>query len=666
MLGRLRWLLLPLALAWTPPASADPNLQVVLAQIRAGDGEAARAAMERIDGDTEVGAVARDLALWHLLRARRGTFEEGEAFLARNADWPGLALMRRRLEADIPASVAPLRLLAFFEADGPRTSRGVLMRAIALRAEGRVKEAEAEAIEFWLRAPMAAASQAGFEEIFGDALAPYHSARLDAMAWSGDTASAERMLRRVGDTDAALARARIALREDRPGVDTLIERVPAARRDHPGLAYERFRWRLDRGRRDDALELLFAYDESADTLGRPEAWGEHRERLARLLKQDGRYMEAYRVAAENHLPDGGEDVAGIEWIAGYVALRHLDRPEDAVAHFRRFGANVASPISRGRAGYWLGRALEAAGDAEGAQEAYAEGGRYQTSFYGQLAAERAALEADPLLAGTESFPPLAESPLAESRVLVAARLLDELGEEVLAERFLTHMAETLPRAEIGTLIDVVLDELDDPHVALLVAKRAARSGHELHRGYFPVTPLAELQSPVAPELALAIARRESEFDPVVVSGAGAAGLMQLMPGTAQEMAGLLGLPLRAGALTRDPVLNARLGTAYLGELELEFGHSPVLVSAAYNAGPSRARRWTAEMGHPSQAGDGIVDWVEGVDFAETRNYIMRVSESLLPYHARLTGNPGELRLTTWLTEGYGDLVPPVTGASRGE
>ncbi|MFO6465729.1 lytic transglycosylase domain-containing protein [Jannaschia sp. KMU-145] len=656
-----RVLALCAALLLAVPATADPNLAVGLAHARAGDRDAALAAIDRIDDP----ALA-DVVLWYLIRDRNGTFAEAEAFLARNTDWPGLALLQARVEAAIPATTAPDRILDFFDARPPRSSKGALMQAIALRAKGRAEEAEIAAIEFWLSEPMTPASHAGFLELFSDVLEPYHAARLDALAWSGDVSSADRMLPLVDGPENALARARIALRDDRDGVDALIEAVPEDLRDHQGLAYERFRWRLDRGRRDEALELLFAYDESADTLGAPDAWSGHRQRLARGLMQDGRSEDGYRVAANHHLPDGHPDVAQLEWLAGYMALRFADDPVLAAAHFRTFDAHVASPISKGRAGYWLGRALEGAGDAEGAAAAYAAGAEYQTSFYGQLAAQRAGLPADPDLAGTETFPPLAATSLPQSTVLRAALALDDLGERDLAERFMAHMAETLPRAEIGTLVDLALDR-DEPHIALIIAKRAAREGHEMHAGYFPVTDLAALPSPVAPELALAIARRESEFDPIVTSPAGARGLMQLMPGTAREMANLIGVEdYQQSNLTRDPLLNARLGTAYLGELEAEFGLSPVLVPAAYNAGPSRARRWSSEFGDPSDPSVDVIDWIEDVPFSETRNYIMRVSESLLPYHARLGGAPEEVRLLDWLKDGYGELVSEGLKATRGE
>ncbi|TNF64523.1 MAG: lytic transglycosylase domain-containing protein, partial [Rhodobacteraceae bacterium] len=135
-----------------------------------------------------------------------------------------------------------------------------------------------------------------------------------------------------------------------------------------------------------------------------------------------------------------------------------------------------------------------------------------------------------------------------------------------------------------------------------------------------------------------IARRESEFDPKVVSPVGALGLMQVMPGTAKMMAGKLGLAYEPGRLTADPDYNARLGSAYLAELVAEFGPVPVLVAAGYNAGPGRPRRWIGELGDPRGGTVDVIDWIESIPFTETRNYVMRVAESLPVYRARL-GRP---------------------------
>ena len=125
--------------------------------------------------------------------------------------------------------------------------------------------------------------------------------------------------------------------------------------------------------------------------------------------------------------------------------------------------------------------------------------------------------------------------------------------------------------------------------------------------------------------------------------------MQLMPGTAKLMAERLSLAYEPGKLTTDPVYNARLGTAYLSVLREEFGPSPVLVAAGYNAGPGRPRRWIEEMGDPRQPSVDVVDWIEMIPFSETRNYVMRVSESLPVYRARLgRADKGALRFSAEL------------------
>ena len=90
-------------------------------------------------------------------------------------------------------------------------------------------------------------------------------------------------------------------------------------------------------------------------------------------------------------------------------------------------------------GYWLGRAQEAAGNLEAAAQAYAFGARFQTSFYGQLAAERAGLAPDPLLTGQEAFADYRSAPFVDSSVLRAALVLRDAGQDVLAERFFTHL-----------------------------------------------------------------------------------------------------------------------------------------------------------------------------------------------------------------------------------
>jgi soluble lytic murein transglycosylase len=163
-------------------------------------------------------------------------------------------------------------------------------------------------------------------------------------------------------------------------------------------------------------------------------------------------------------------------------------------------------------------------------------------------------------------------------------------------------------------------------------------GKTFVRPYYALHPVARMPARVPSELVLAIARRESEFDPYVISPVGARGLMQVMPKTAKEMADRVGLRYSQKRLERDWAYNARIGITYLEELADRYAGNPVLMSVAYNAGPSRADRWIELMGDPRMDAVDVIDWIEMAPFQETRNYIMRVTESLPIYQARL-GKP---------------------------
>jgi soluble lytic murein transglycosylase len=612
-------------------------LSRALTEMRSGDWDAARASARA------AGPVGADIIEWHRLRAGRGTFDEVTTFLARRPDWPGLPYLRENSEGAVPFGDRWEEVLAFFDGNPPQTGSGSTALIGAYIAAGRDSDAEAQAVLAWLSQSLSEADEEVLLARFGRQLAPYHEDRLDMLLWRGARPPAERMYRLVDEDWRALARARLALRADQPGVDTLIAAVPGALADHPGLAFERMQWRARKGRNADAIEMFLGREGTVAGLGNPEAWAGWRRALVRAAMREGDARTAYALASSHGLVNGS-DYADLEWLSGYIALTYLDDAERALRHFQKFRLSVETPISLGRAGYWEGRAYEALGEMDMAQAAYAFGGEYQTSFYGLLAAERAGLPMDPALTGSIDYGDWRASRFADSSVLAAGLLLQKAGERSLAERFLTHLAESLDEQEVGQLATLAFD-LEEPHIALMIAKRAAESGIVVPAAYYPVVDLGAAAPGVPPELALAIARRESEFDPSVVSGVGARGLMQLMPGTAEEMAGDLGLTYSGSRLLNDPAYNATLGVAYLQELIDEFGGNFALVAAAYNAGPSRPRRWVEERGDPRSGRIDVIDWIEHVPFTETRNYIMRVMESLPVYRARLSGRTEPLRLT---------------------
>ncbi|NDH64222.1 MAG: lytic transglycosylase domain-containing protein, partial [Alphaproteobacteria bacterium] len=139
--------------------------------------------------------------------------------------------------------------------------------------------------------------------------------------------------------------------------------------------------------------------------------------------------------------------------------------------------------------------------------------------------------------------------------------------------------------------------------------------------------------------ALALTRQESSFNAAAVSTSGALGLMQLLPGTARDVAGRLAVPFIQDKLTRDPAYNVQLGSQYMVEMLQRFGGSYEIALAAYNAGPNRVARWLepSSLGDPRTGKIDMVDWIELIPFRETRNYVQRIMEGVAVYRSRLAG-----------------------------
>lgn len=591
--------------------------------------------------------VAAEVVRWLRLSAGRGSWGEYRAFLAGHADWPRIETIRAHAERAMPASLPAAEVRRFFAGRAPVTGTGALRLAAAEAAAGERTAAEDRIVHAWSQLALTPAEAAEIERLHPRIVAKWTPVRLDHLIWRGEFGAAEALLPRVTPDIAALARARIALRQDAKGIDRFIEAVPPALLDDAGLAFDRFQWRIRKDRWEEAERLLLAQSVSAVALGRPEAWAERRLSLAHRAMRRGDHRTAYRLAAQHFLA-AGDSYRDLEWFAGWLALRKLGDPKRALAHFERFRAVVDSPISLGRAGYWLGRTHEALGDRRKAEEAYRLAARHQTSYYGQLAAEKLGLPPDDALVAPAVVPDWRRAAFLARPVGRAAWLLAMAGETGHLWQFLTHLArqEQDPR-ELAAIAQMALD-LGRPHIAVRVAKIAAGKGTVLMGPYYPVTELARLPATVPPELSLAIARQESELNPEAVSPAGARGLMQLMPATAQKVAKELGIDYSRDRLTSDWEYNARLGQTYLAGLIAEFGSLP-LAAAGYNAGPHRVSRWIAEFGDPRSGRVDMIDWIETIPFYETRNYVMRVMEGLHVYRARLSGRPQPLRLTADLS-----------------
>jgi len=567
------------------------------------------------------------------------SFAELAAFIDGNPEWPARQTLLRNAEAAIDERLSDAEVLAWFADHPPVSALGRVRLAEALLRAGWPDVGASWLRYAWVNDDLRRSDERRVYQRHRKLLTlADHEARLDRLLWDGRRGAARRMLRRVSEGMRLLAEARLRLMERAGGVDPAIARVPAALKHHAGLVYERLRWRRRKGFDDGARALLA---DPPDDLVRPRAWWTERAIQVRRTLDDGAVSEAYRLA-RGHRQRGGAAFAEAEWLAGWIALRFLGDGRLALNHFARLYDAVRLPISRARGAYWAGRAAESLGEAELARRWYALGASHPTTFYGQLAALKTG--DGPLLELDPDPAPEAEAVEAfNARELVrAARVLAELGERERLRPFIMRLNEQAETAAEHALVARLAITIGRPDLAVAATKRSVRAGVVLVAPSYPVIALPAVARP-EPALLLAVSRQESQFNPRAVSPRGARGLMQLLPATAKTVARGLKLRYEPSRLTADPGYNARLGSAFLGDLIARFDGSYVLALAAYNAGPSRVKRWLEANGDPRLGQVDMIDWIELVPFGETRNYLQRVLEGLQVYRLRLGG--AEVALT---------------------
>ena len=632
-------------------AAAPATAEMLNAQDLALYKQAFKAAdADRHDEALRIAAPAKDrlpakILLWMKLQAPRGgSFEQIAAFMRENPDWPGQQALRRAAELAMPdAALGPAEVIAWFRANPPVTTEGFVRYADTLLLSGERDKAPPLIRQRWIDGNFTLPDEQDFLARYGEHLRRQdHIARVDRLLWDRLDAAAKRMLPLVDAGYDALIEARMGLHEENRSAEAALARVPEALRNDPGLLYDQLRHRRKRNDDEGAMEIL---RRQPARMGRPAAWWTERHILARRALERQEYKLAYSLAKGHGLSDGS-GFAEAEFLAGFLALRYLNMPDEAAGHFGRLLDAVTAPISRARGAYWSGRAAEAMGERAKAREWYRKAQPYGTTFYGQLAAHKLDAQAQVNLPAEPSVSQ-SEANAFERRELVrAARVLAEIRgrDDERLTSFLRRVSLSSKRPEDYALAARLARELKRPELAIAAAKDAAQNEIYLVEAGYPVIRTEGNGTP-EPALVHALIRQESTFNPNVVSSAGARGLMQLMPGTAQLVANKLGIKKHQHAkLISDPQYNIRLGSAYIAEMIERYNGSYILAVAAYNAGPTRVSQWLNTYGDPRSPSMDAVDWLELIPIYETRNYVQRVMEGLLVYRARLHGGRAELNL----------------------
>jgi len=398
---------------------------------------------------------------------------------------------------------------------------------------------------------------------------------------------------------------------------------------------------LDMSRRGDREIALYALDQLA-RLGSGDAEQVLRKRLSQFSVDESANAWARLAtwAARRHEP------VALAWFqqAGLVAVNDFQREWWTRAALRAGDWQAVQRVigSMGNAlqaqpewRYWRARALQAGGQRVAANTFFLALSR-EHHYYGQLAQEElgpvAQAPAINIKMGSDDVTAISRDPgIARALALQALGLRNEASQEWNWSIREFSDPQLLAAAELARRMEWY-------DRAINTAERT-RELHDFELRF--LAPYRELAQQAASENQIdeawvfGLMRQESRFVNVARSGVGASGLMQIMPATARWIARRLGINRFDPKEMQDPAKNIQFGAYYLKHVQSTLDDSPVLATAAYNAGPGRAQRWRDTR--PMEA----AVYIESIPFAETRDYVKKVMSNAMYYAARF-GQPSVL------------------------
>ncbi len=623
-----------------PAKEATPSLTGDLALVK----EAIDLARKAKTGDATAtrnriaDPAAQKLVEWFILRHSEtsANFSRYATFIAANPEWPSVALLRRRAEARLWQERSDAATVRGFIGDQPASAKGKFALARLLLAEGDREGAGRLARDAWRSEELSERAESEAYETFRDLFTREdHRARMDKRIGAKDLAGAKRAAQHLGSDELAIVKACAAVRGKADKALSVLDDVATDARADLGYTLCRIQWLLAQNKIDDAARLMVTAAPETMAQQDTDQWWRERRTLARKLLDQGKFQTAYDVIRPAAPPANEYYLADYHFMCGWIALRYLNDPMTAAAHFALIDGGATNPIVLARANYWRGRAAEALGEKEAMRESYQAAARYPTAYYGQLARAKLGLDQIELRAPQ---PVLASdnAPVTDERVR-AANMLYEIGERDVVLYFVADLAEQSRDVAVLEALGELTGRRNDASAMLQVGKTALGRGLALDHYAFPTIGIPR-HSPVGPEIErsviYSVARTESAFDQRDKSAANAVGLMQVTPEAGRDTAKRFGVSYDWERMVSDPVYNTQMGAAELSALLSEYRGCHVMTFAGYNAGRGRVRDWIKAYGDPRDPKVDAVDWVERIPLSETRNYVQRVMENLAVYRVR--------------------------------
>lgn len=563
------------------------------------------------------------LALWlKIITSKKTDFYELTNFINKYPHWPKKEQLIIKVE-EIDFSKYPKeKLLEWFKIHPPRTDLGQ-KKYIQILNDEKLKKHYIKSV--WENASFSIYEERKFLKDYKLFLTDemFHN-RVRNLLFKRKIEEAERIVPYLSNKDRAIYQNRIVFQKNKS------LSIIKYQKDI-GILFDLANYYEDKKDEDRLVEVLKKSIE-IDNKHQVYFWPMKAKLIRKLIKNQ-EYQAAYDFA-KSHGHGDTQNFSEAEWLAGWISLRFLNKPDQAIEHFNKMYKKVKLPISISKASYWIARGYESKKDIPNAQAWYNIAAKYPASFYGQLATCKTnnctfSFKLRNSLTTKPSFL------LKNNAFVKAAIILNNSSYEHFVKDFLIQAINNSQNQEEIFNITNIGFELAKNHLSVETAKHAYYKDVHCIESGFPMVKNIYQDHQVDKALVMALIRQESVFDHRAVSHAGAMGLMQLMPHVAKQNASDLQVKFHKQNLTKDPIFNTMLGTNHLQNLLKKYNNSIILAVAAYNAGDKPVMQWIEDNGDPRKFKniEDIIDWIEKITFHETRSYVQRVIEGKVVYES---------------------------------
>lgn len=660
----IKYLSIIFILSFTTFTHAGPYVEDIFLEINKGD----------VDKASKICIENNDQEMLTLIKLKeyistnyfKYSFEEIANFIIQNPSWPYQTTLRINAEKLINTNSNKKLIYLFLSKLRPLTPNGhkyyAYVGSLFIKSEDKLSSIIANG---WYYGNFDYEEQAEYRQKFIKYLSYQDDiTRTNRLLWDSREVEAGHMIENLEEPERYLVAARIGLQQDlksynilfkdipnhyleaseqtlasikkslKPDIQhysKLLTAVPEKYKNDPGLVYDYCcKCRKLDSINQEATNLLIQIPKDNT---HAHLWWKLKAYFIRENIKIQDYTSAYNLA-KNHKASSAAHISEGEWLAGWIALRFLKKPELAKPHFLRFIQVVQTPLSLARGHYWLGRTYRKLGMPMDATQAFEEASRNNYTFYGMLASR----ELGHTQLNLSQYSEWSTEDIIQFKqnwYLKVAKKIAKYDPKIALEFANVVIAKITDKKKLLA----ALYSLDSPgmdYFNLEISRIAAKKGVVYLPTLYPL-PLTLDKSKVDINHTYSVIRLESGFNNNAFDQIGQSpGLMQLIPETACRVSHALNIPFDLNRLANDPSYNILLGTEHLFALNNLYEHSLILTSCAYNAGHHRVHEWINRRGDPRTIRYlyDVIDWIELIPFEITRNYVQRIIENVQIYKIR--------------------------------